>query len=76
MRFPVNFEKFLRTPFSQNTSGPLLLHVVDEEAAVDSKQADKLPLKKKIPYNRVRKSLINFTWCLVAGSHVEKSYWY
>ena len=25
MCFPVNFPKFLRTPFSQNTSGPLLL---------------------------------------------------
>ena len=26
--FPVNFAKFLRTPFLQNTSGRLLLHVV------------------------------------------------
>ena len=26
--FPVNFVKFLRTPFLQNTSGRLLLHVV------------------------------------------------
>ena len=72
MCFPVNFEKFLRAPFSQNTSGRLFLDIADEEAAVDSKQADKLLLK--IPYNRVRKSFINFTWCLVAGSHVGKSY--
>ena len=28
MCFPVNFAKFLRTPFLQNTSGRLLLHVV------------------------------------------------
>ena len=27
--FPVNFEKFLRTPFLQNTSGRLLLPVVE-----------------------------------------------
>ena len=37
----------------------------------------KLSLKKKIPYNIVRKSWINFTWYLVVGSlvgsHVEKS---
>ena len=26
-RFPVNFAKFLRTPFLQNTSGRLLLHL-------------------------------------------------
>ena len=28
MCFPVNFEKFLRTPFLQNTSGGLLLDIV------------------------------------------------
>ena len=28
MSFPVNFAKFLRTSFSQNTSGRLLLHLV------------------------------------------------
>ena len=33
--FSVNFEKFPRTAFSQNTSGQLLLHVADKKAAVD-----------------------------------------
>ena len=70
----MNFEKFLRTLFLQNTSGQLLLHVTDEEATVDSHQADKTAFEKEIPYNIVRKSWINFTWRLVAGSHVEKSY--
>ena len=42
----MNFEKFLRTPFLQNTSGRLLLHVADEEAAVDSCQADKTAFEK------------------------------
>ena len=31
---PVNFAKFLRTPFSQNTSGRLLLIFGDSEAAI------------------------------------------
>ena len=43
----VNFEKFLRTPFSQNTSGQLLLHVADEKAAVDSHQDDKTVFEKE-----------------------------
>ena len=34
--FPVNFEKFLRTPFSQNTSGRLLLSGVSEPAVCRS----------------------------------------
>ena len=29
MCFPVNFAKFLRTPFLQNTSGRLILHFLD-----------------------------------------------
>ena len=33
----------------------------------------KLSFKKKIPYSTVRKSWINFTSRLVAGSHVEKN---
>ena len=45
--FPVNFEKFLRTLFLQNTSGQLLLHVTDEEATVDSHQADKTAFEKE-----------------------------
>ena len=28
--FPMNFAKFVRTPFSQNTSGPLLLSVASQ----------------------------------------------
>ena len=35
--FPVNFAKFLRTPFSQNTSGRLLLHVA-KSIALDNVQ--------------------------------------
>ena len=31
--FPVNFAKFLRTPFSQNTSGRLLLALVNQTAS-------------------------------------------
>ena len=33
----------------------------------------KVSLKKKIAYDIVRKSWINFTWHLVVGSHVENS---
>ena len=47
MCFPVNFEKFIRTPFLQSTSGRLLLNVADEEAAVDSHQADKAIFEKE-----------------------------
>ena len=47
MCFPVNFEKFIRTTFLQSTSGRLLLNVADEEAAVDSHQADKAIFEKE-----------------------------
>ena len=47
MCLPVNFEKFIRTPFLQSTSGRLLLNVADEEAAVDSHQADKAIFEKE-----------------------------
>ena len=33
--FPVNFEKFLRTPFLQNTSGGLLMQVEKEQTQSD-----------------------------------------
>ena len=32
-RFPVNFAKFLRTPFLQNTSGRLLLKCLNKKKA-------------------------------------------
>ena len=36
----MNFAKFLRTPFLQNTSGRLLLHIVKLSESLDSFSAD------------------------------------
>ena len=45
--FSCEFLEILRTRILQNTSGRLLLHVADEEAAVDSHQADKTVFEKE-----------------------------
>ena len=45
--FSCEFLEILRTRILQNTSGRLLLHVADEEAAIDSHQADKTVFEKE-----------------------------
>ena len=44
----------------QNTSGRLLLHVVEEETAVDSHQADKTAFEKEISIQHSQKILDKF----------------
>ena len=77
--FPVNFEKFLRTPFLQNISGRLLLkknkiRLIENQSwgtKVDVRKSKNIKLyasqsKNKVSYNIRKKRLVykNFKTCL------------